>query len=53
MPFHASWVHGNAITVENAGSLNRVGHFGWGGDMAIKPGVKPTRAVPVARSSRQ
>jgi uncharacterized protein DUF6623 len=38
MGFHASWVHGNALTVENSENLNRVGHFGWGADMAVKPG---------------
>jgi hypothetical protein len=38
MGFHASWVHGNALTVENPENLNRVGHFGWGADMSVKPG---------------
>jgi hypothetical protein len=38
MGFHASWVHGNALTVENPENLNRVGHFGWGADMQVKPG---------------
>lgn len=38
MSFHASWVHGNALTVENPENLNRVGHFGWGADMQVKPG---------------
>jgi hypothetical protein len=38
MGFHASWVHGNALTVESPENLNRVGHFGWGADMSVKPG---------------
>jgi hypothetical protein len=38
MGFHASWVHGNALTVENPENLNRIGHFGWGADMSVKPG---------------
>jgi hypothetical protein len=47
MALHASWVHGNAVTVENPGSLDRVGHFGWGGDMAIKPGQSSWFHVPL------
>jgi hypothetical protein len=38
MGFHASWVHGNALTVENPENLDRVGHFGWGADMVMKNG---------------
>jgi hypothetical protein len=38
MGFNASWVHGNALTVESPENLNRVGHFGWGADMSVKPG---------------
>lgn len=38
MTFNASWVHGNALTVESPANLDRVGHFGWGADMQIKPG---------------
>ena len=38
MGFHASWVHGNAITVENPENLERLGHYGWGGDMQVKHG---------------
>lgn len=38
MALHASWVHGNAVTVENPENLTRVGHFGWGGELHFKPG---------------
>ncbi|MFB9394169.1 DUF6623 family protein [Streptomyces coeruleoprunus] len=38
MALHASWVHGNAVTVESPEVLARQGHFGWGGDMEILPG---------------
>ena len=38
MGFQASWIHGNALTVENPENLNRVGHFGWGADMEVKHG---------------
>jgi hypothetical protein len=38
MGFYASWVHGNAIAVENPENLSRLGHFGWGGDMQVQPG---------------
>jgi hypothetical protein len=40
MTLHASWIHGNALTVENPGSLNRVEHFGYGpisGSIRISP----------------
>ena len=33
MPLHASWIHGNAVQVENPENLQRMGHFGWGADM--------------------
>ncbi|KVC86001.1 hypothetical protein WJ47_25840 [Burkholderia ubonensis] len=48
MALHASWIHGNALTVENPGSLDRVGHFGWGADMAIKPGQSSWFHIPLA-----
>lgn len=38
MAMYASWVHGNALTVESPENLERVGHFGWGADMVTKPG---------------
>jgi hypothetical protein len=30
MRLYASWVHGNALTVETPENLAGVGHFGWG-----------------------
>ena len=47
MPLYASWVHGNAVTVETPESLDRVGHFAWGGDMAIKPGKASWFHIPI------
>ncbi len=40
MTMHASWVHGNALTVETPEHLAHVGHFGWGADMAILNDVR-------------
>ena len=47
MPLHASWVHGNALTVESPENLARVGHFGWGADMAIIPGKASWFHIPL------
>jgi hypothetical protein len=47
MSLYASWVHGNAVTVEAPQNLDRVGHYGWGGDMAIKPGKDSWFHIPV------
>ena len=47
MALYASWVHGNVITVEAPENLDRVGHYGWGGDMAIKPGKDSWFHVPL------
>ncbi len=38
MSLHASWVHGNAVTVENPENCVAIGHYGWGGDVALIPG---------------
>ncbi len=38
MAKYASWVHGNALTIESPENLARVGHFGWGADMLLQPG---------------
>ena len=48
MALHASWIHGNALTVENPGSLDRIGHFGWGADMAVRPGQSSWFHIPLA-----
>jgi hypothetical protein len=47
MTMYASWVHGNALTVESPQSLSRVGHFGWGADMLIKPGQASWFHIPL------
>ena len=47
MSFHASWVHGNALTVESPENLIRIGHFGWGADMQIAPGKSSWFHVPL------
>jgi hypothetical protein len=46
VPLYASWVHGNAVTVETPGVLD-VGYYGWGGDMAIKPGAISWFHIPI------
>ena len=38
MKLYASWAHGSGLTVESPENLARIGHFGWGADMSIKPG---------------
>jgi hypothetical protein len=47
MPLYASWVHGNAVTVETPQNLARVGHFGWGGDMQLVPGKGSWMHIPL------
>ena len=48
MVLHATWIHGNALTVESPEHLARVGHFGWGADMAISPGQASWFHIPLA-----
>ncbi len=38
MAKYASWVHGNALTVESPDTVARMGHFGWGADVLLQPG---------------
>jgi hypothetical protein len=47
MPMHASWVQGNALTVESPENLARVGHFGWGADMLVRPGKSSWFHIPL------
>jgi hypothetical protein len=47
MALYASWIHGNALTVESPENLARVGHFGWGADMAITPGKNSWFHIPI------
>lgn len=47
MGLYASWTHGNAITVESPENLARVGYFGWGGDMLIRPGKSSWFHIPI------
>jgi len=47
MGFYASWVHGNALTVESPENLDRNGHFGWGADMQVKPGKSSWFHIPL------
>ncbi|ALE06347.1 beta-lactamase [Arthrobacter sp. ERGS1:01] len=47
MSLYASWVHGNAVTVESPENLTRVGHYGWGGDMAFIPGKASWLHIPL------
>lgn len=48
MVMHASWIHGNALTVETPEHLARVGHYGWGADMAIMSGQASWFHIPLA-----
>lgn len=47
MSMYASWVHGNAVTVESPENCRRVGHFGWGGDFSLTPGKASWFHIPV------
>jgi hypothetical protein len=47
MALHASWVHGNAVSVESPEKCRRVGHFGWGGDFSLIPGKGSWFHVPL------
>jgi hypothetical protein len=47
MAGYASWTHGNALTVESPENLSRVGHFGWGADMAVNPGKGTWFHIPI------
>ena len=44
---NASWVHGNALTVESPENLAREGHYGWGADMLIHPGKASWFHIPL------
>lgn len=47
MSFQASWIHGNALTVESPENLNHIGHYGWGADMDVKHGKGSWFHVPL------
>lgn len=47
MSLHASWTHGTALNVETPQNLDRVGYFGWGADMAVKPGKGSWFHIPL------
>jgi len=47
MSLHASWIHGNAVTVESPENFTRVGHYGWGGDMQFVPGKSSWLHIPL------
>src|SRR3954462_535298 len=48
MSLHASWIHGTALNVESPENLARVGYFGWGADMLVKPGKGSWFHIPLA-----
>lgn len=49
MPLQASWVHGNALTVEQPGALaSPSNHFGWGADISVLPGQSSWFHIPVS-----
>jgi hypothetical protein len=44
---HASWVHGNALTVESPENFRGIGHYGWGADLSPRPGKASWLHVPL------
>jgi hypothetical protein len=47
MALYASWIHGNALTVESPQSLSGFGHFGWGTDMRMPPDQASWFHIPI------
>ncbi|MEY2585429.1 MAG: hypothetical protein QOD80_1455 [Verrucomicrobiota bacterium] len=47
MALYASWVHGNALTVEAPGNLVRLGHFAWGADMLVRSNTASWFHIPL------
>lgn len=48
MPLQASWIHGNALTVEQPGVLaSPSNHYGWGADVEVTPGQSSWFHIPV------
>lgn len=47
MTLHASWTHGNALTVENPENVARNGRFGWGADILMVDGRGGWFHIPV------
>src|SRR4051812_28332348 len=47
MPLNASWVQGNALTIETPGNLSSNMHFGWGSDVQIIAGMGSWFHIPV------
>jgi hypothetical protein len=49
-PFHASWVQGNALVVENPsddpGTIT-ISHYGWGTEARMQPGVSQWFHIPI------
>jgi hypothetical protein len=47
MSLHASWVHGNAVSVESPQNCRQTGHYGWGGDFSLTPGSSSWFHIPL------
>lgn len=47
MALHASWAHGNALTVENPENFVSIKHMGWGTDLEFFPGRQSWLHIPV------
>lgn len=49
MSLYASWIHGNALVVQNEASSNLVSidHSGWGVDMMVKPRSASWFHIPI------
>jgi hypothetical protein len=44
---HASWTHGNSLTVETPNNLTSITHFGWGIDLRFIPGKSSWCHIPI------
>jgi hypothetical protein len=47
MAKYASWIHGNALTVESPQNLSGIVHFGWGTDMRMPPDQASWFHIPI------
>jgi hypothetical protein len=48
MALTATWVHGNALTVETPDNCAAIHHQGWGTDLLIKPGTQTWFHIPIS-----
>jgi hypothetical protein len=48
MALTATWVHGNALTVETPSNCAAINHQGWGTDLFIKSGTQTWFHIPIS-----